>query len=99
MSIDWDGYEVYDPGVTGPLNMLPRAEARQAFTRLMPAKPARIDMLRRLLEADGVELGASDAVIQDLNDWFYANVQADPASCCRIGTRSSTTSRCSSATS
>lgn len=78
MSIDWDGYEIYDPGVTGPLNTLPRAEARQAYTRLMQARPARIEMLRRLLKANGVELGASDAAIQDLNDWFYANVQADP---------------------
>jgi hypothetical protein len=78
MSLDWDGYEIYHPGVIGPLNMLPRAEARAAFTRRMQAKGGRIEMLRRLLKANGVELGSSDAAIQDLNDWFWVNVQADP---------------------
>jgi hypothetical protein len=57
---------------------LPRAEARQASTRLMEAKLARIDMLRRLLKANGVDLGSSDVAIQDLNDWFLSNVDADP---------------------
>ncbi|WP_322778621.1 hypothetical protein [Frankia sp. Cas4] len=78
MSIDWDGYEIYHPGVFGPLNTLPRREARQAFVRLMEAKPARIVMLGRLLKANGVELGTDDAAIQDLNDWFRAGVQGDP---------------------
>jgi hypothetical protein len=78
MSIDWDGYEIYHPGVTAPVNTLPRAEARQAFTRRMQAKPARVDMLRRLLKANGIELGSGDAAIQDLNDWFQTNVEPDP---------------------
>lgn len=78
MSIDWDDYELYDPGVSVPLKMLPRAEARKAYERLMQAKPARIEMLRRLLKANGVELGRGDAAIQDLNDWFYSNVEPDP---------------------
>ena len=76
--MDWDGYEIYDPGVYGPPNTLPRAEARQAFRRLMEAKPARIGMLRQLLKANGVELSSTDEGIQDLNDWFWANVEADP---------------------
>src|SRR5207302_457887 len=78
MSIDWNCYEIYDPGAFGPLNTLPRAEARQAFDRLMRAKPARIDMLRRLLKANAVRLDGTDAAIQDLNDWFYVNVEPDP---------------------
>lgn len=78
MVTNWDGYEVYDPGVYGPLHTLPRAEARRAFTRLMEAKPERIAMLRRLLRANGVELANTDAAIQNLNDWFLANVKADP---------------------
>ena len=60
------------------MNTLPRAEARQAFDRLMRAKPARIDMLRRLLKANAVRLDGTDAAIQDLNDWFYVNVEPDP---------------------
>lgn len=78
MSIDWDGYELYDPGTAGPLNTLPRAEARQAFKRCMETKAARIEMLRRLLRANGVELAGEDTAVQDLNDWFYANVESDP---------------------
>jgi hypothetical protein len=78
MSIDWNGYEIYDPGVVGPLSTVSRTEARRAYERLMQAKPARMEMLRRLLKANGVELASSDAAIQDLNDWFYANVEPDP---------------------
>jgi hypothetical protein len=77
--MNWDGYEIYHPGVFGPLNTLPRGEARRAFNALMEAKSARIEMLRRLLKANGVELASTDAAIQDLNDWFRANVQADPS--------------------
>lgn len=51
MSIDWDGYEIYDSGVSGPSSTLPCAEAPRAYLRLMEAKPARIEMLRRLLKA------------------------------------------------
>lgn len=78
MTIEWDGYEPYEPGVAGPPNALPRAEAKKAFQRCMKTKPARLEMLRRLVEANGVELGNSDAAVQDLNDWFFANVEADP---------------------
>jgi hypothetical protein len=76
--MNWDGYEIYHPGVFGPLDTLPRAEARQAFRQLMQAKPGRIEMLGRLLNANGVELAGTDAGIHDLNDWFLANVEADP---------------------
>jgi hypothetical protein len=49
--MNWDGYEIYHPGVFGPLDTLPRAEARRAFKQLMQAKPGRIEMLGRLLNA------------------------------------------------
>ena len=77
MSMDWDGYEPYDAGIAAPLNTLPRAEARQAFKRGMETKPARIEMLRRLVKANGIELGTSDAAIQDLNDWFFTDIEPD----------------------
>jgi len=77
VSIDWDDYELYDPGVAGPVKTLPRADARKAFTRCMETKGARIEILRRLLKANGIELGTEDAAIQDLNDWFFANVEPD----------------------
>ena len=76
--MDWDAYEVYDPGTAGPLHAMPRAEARRAFKHLMSAKESRIDALRKLLKANGIELTRSDAGIQDLNDWFRTNVQPDP---------------------
>lgn len=60
MTINWDSYEIYSPAVVGPLNTLPRAEARRAFDRLMAERPARIEMLRRLLKANGVELSNTD---------------------------------------
>src|SRR2546422_4702588 len=76
--MDWDGYEIYDPGAVGPPHTLPRTEARRAFNRLMEQKAARIEMLRRLLRANGIELSGTDEGIQDLNDWFRAHVEADP---------------------
>lgn len=78
MSIEWDGYEPYDPGAADPSRDLPRAEARQVFKRCMETKAARIEMLGRLLKANGVEFGTDDAAVQDLNDWFFASVEADP---------------------
>ena len=78
MTVDWDGYELYEPGVAAPPNSLPRGEARQVFKRCMETKQARLEMLRRMLKANGVELGTSDAAVQDLNDWFLAHVEADP---------------------
>jgi hypothetical protein len=78
MSINWDDYELYHPWVFGPVHTLPRVEARKAFKRCMDTKDARIEMLRRLLAANGVKLGTDDPAIQDLNDWFFANVESDP---------------------
>jgi hypothetical protein len=76
--MNWDDYEIYHPGVVGPLHTLPRAEARRAYDRVMAEKPARIEMLRRLLKANGIELSSTDDGIQELNDWFIANLEADP---------------------
>jgi hypothetical protein len=56
MSVNWDAYEIYHPDVFGPMNTLPRAEARRALNQRMAALPARIEMLRRLLAANEVEL-------------------------------------------
>jgi len=77
VNMNWDEYEVYHPGVSGPMNTLPRSEARKAFIRLMRAKPERIEMLRRLLMAGGVELSSADSAIQEVNDWFRGNVETD----------------------
>jgi hypothetical protein len=73
----WDDYEVYDPGAFGPSNMLSRTDARRAFNLLMEAKPGRIGMLRHLLSVNRVELSTAESSIQDLNDWFRLNVEAD----------------------
>lgn len=77
--MNWDEYEVYQPGVAGPLGRLPRADARRAFDRLMTAKPRRIEILGRLMRANDIVLSSTDDGIQDLNDWFLANVQPDPS--------------------
>lgn len=78
--MNWDDYMIYHPEVFGPLNTLPRPEAQGAFRQLMEEKPARIEMLRRLLKANGLDLKTTDASIQDLNDWFLAHLEADPDS-------------------
>lgn len=79
MSVKWDGYGIYDPGPYGPLDALPRPEARQAFNKIMEAKPRRIEMLVNLLKANGIVLNDDKSSIQDLNDWYRRNVAEDPS--------------------
>jgi hypothetical protein len=78
VSVDWDGYELYDPGVSAPLCDVPRAEARRAYERCMQTKSARIEGLRTLLEANGVVLGDDDGSVQALNDWYVAEIEPEP---------------------
>jgi len=44
----------------------------------MAEKQARIEMLRQLLKANGVDLSDTDDGILRLNEWFLANVEPDP---------------------
>jgi hypothetical protein len=76
--MDWNGYEPYDPGVFGPLHEQTRAAAKAAFEKLMRSKVERMETLARLMNANGLELDASDSGIQKLDDWFQASVEQDP---------------------
>ena len=78
MSVDWEAYEIYQSGVSASLDTVSPAEARRAYKRLMEAKQARINMLRRLLNVNGVVLQQGDSSIQALNEWFDARVEPDP---------------------
>lgn len=78
LTVAWDNYEPFRPGVWGSLNELPRRDARAAFKKLMNEKAARIEALRRLLKANGLDLSHDDASIQALNDWFGERVERDP---------------------
>jgi hypothetical protein len=75
MTIEWDGYTPYDPGVRAPLHEVSRKEARAAFDKLMASRSVRIDELRKLLAANDVALSETDGGIQILNDWFRENVE------------------------
>jgi hypothetical protein len=75
--MDWDAYEPYE-GTDRPYDELPRDEARAHYNRLMTEKRARIDSLRRLLAANGLELSTDDKHLRELDEWFRANVEADP---------------------
>lgn len=77
VSVNWDGYEAFEPGSSDPPRVLSRAVARGVFGHCMETKPTRLEMLRRLLKANGVELTDADSSIQDLNEWFLVNVDAD----------------------
>jgi hypothetical protein len=78
VSMNWDGYEIYHPTAVGPAHEMARADARREFDALMKSLPERIEMLRRLMAANGAVLAGTDVGIQDLNDWFAAGVEADP---------------------
>ncbi len=78
MSVVWGDYEPFRPGIARPLHELARREARAAFQRLMTAKAERIDELRELMKRNGILLSADDEGLQNLNDWFRAEVEGNP---------------------
>lgn len=75
--MQWNGYEVFDPGVDRPLSELPRREARAAYERLMSVRDDRIAQLRKLTGVNGINLDAEYG-IQELNDWFVQEVEPSP---------------------
>lgn len=77
MTVDWDAYHPFDPGVEGPAATLPRRDARRLFDALMAARGARLEMLSRLVATDGIQLSMDDLAVQRLNDWFVANLEMD----------------------
>ena len=76
--VDWAGYEPYVPPHAGPVYELTPKQARESFERAMVAKPARIEQLRHLLEANGLVPGDDDESVQHLNDWFRKSVEPNP---------------------
>lgn len=76
--MQWGNYEPFDPESWGPLQDLPREEARRAFDRLMAARGERIEQLRQLLALQGLELRSDDPSVQELNDWFVDSAERDP---------------------
>lgn len=79
MSVNWDGYVAFDPGVTRPLHEVTKREARAAFRRLMAAKDERVGALRQLLAQNGVVLSSEPEGLKALNDWFRSEVEGDRA--------------------
>jgi hypothetical protein len=78
VTVDWSDYVPYAPEVSQPVHEISRREARAAFKHLMAAKGERIAELRRLLWRDGIKLRSSDEGLQEINDWFRAEVEGDP---------------------
>lgn len=76
------GYEIYDPGVSGPWQELTRSAAKAAHARLMAVKPTRLQLLSQSLENNGIGLPQPEiATNQDLDNverWFLENVEPDP---------------------
>lgn len=64
-------YNVFDPQVSRPLHELPRDEAKKAYDWFISSIPERITELRRLLQADGVELDFQERSLTLLHNWFF----------------------------
>ncbi len=82
--MEFDGYEVYDPGVEGPWRDLARAAARAAFARLMAAKAARLEQLADVLRRSGIRLPppseVTDQELGKLESWLVEGIGNDPDS-------------------
>ncbi|HVS14367.1 MAG TPA: hypothetical protein VMV46_10600 [Thermoanaerobaculia bacterium] len=84
--MNWNDYEVFDPGVDRPLNELPRAVATMAYLELMAVKNHRVDQLRRLAAANGIDIDAESG-LRDLNRWFDKSVSPSASNPQRLESR------------
>lgn len=73
--VDFSEYQCFDPGVDRALSEVTKAEAKKHFDHLMRQKSARITQLKALLKKSGIDLTEDDRSIQELNDWFYENIE------------------------
>jgi hypothetical protein len=78
VKVEWGDYEARQLQSSGPLQDLPRREARAEYQRTLATIPSRIAVLRALVGRNGVTLDDSDASIQQLNDWFRLHVERNP---------------------
>ncbi len=74
----WAEYELYETGVSVPLEVLPRRDARRVFKHCVDTREDRVERLARLVRGCGVELGVTDEAIQRLHDWFLAHIEPHP---------------------
>lgn len=73
--MNWDNYEIYDPGLDVAREDAPRRVAEAAFARLMNHKEKRIRILLDLVARNGASVDESDAGIARLETWFRQNVE------------------------
>ncbi len=78
MSVDWGDWQAFDGSPGKPLAEVDRATANRYFDDLMLSVPERVEKLEALLRGNGVTPGFEDPGLQSLNDWYRANVEADP---------------------
>lgn len=57
--MDWTGYELFDPGVDGPLARVSLEQARMHFDKLMAEREERKAQLAALLARDAIPLGGT----------------------------------------
>jgi hypothetical protein len=79
VTVNWAGYEPYMPPHPGPLLELTRRQARECFEHLTKSLPDRIQQLQGLFATNGLPLGVDCESIQQIDDWFRVNVEANPA--------------------
>jgi hypothetical protein len=71
-------YEL-DPTALGPpWHELGQREREQRFERFVATRAQRVEALRKLLTRGDLELGAGDAQLDALEEWYRANLAAGP---------------------
>ena len=76
-ALQWDSYHAHDLEVWGPLEGLPRRQARSIYDRMMKEKDERTAELGALLAANGISLTPGDEGIQQLNQWYADGLESD----------------------
>lgn len=77
MSVNWGEWKPFEGAPGRPLHEVDRRTACRYFDDLMTARAQRKRALEQLVERNRIVIGADDAGLQCLDDWYQSNVAAD----------------------
>jgi len=70
-------YEIFDPGVNGPLHELTRAEAEEHFRHFMNEMPRRLEIIQDLTRVDGITLNFQMDSLDQIDYWFPHQIDGE----------------------
>lgn len=76
LTVNWDNYSPYVPPHRGPLEDMPRAQARESFHHLLDSLGDRRGELLKLLGDNGVDVDLSTKIgLSAADNWYRSSVE------------------------